>query len=567
MALFRGFPIVLSLVMALGCGANAASSAAGSATTPRQISGAATSGNAISGAAANGGHPASNSFATPANPPQDGQLQTSAGEPARKPAPDEPKSVGRYEVIELAFPYASGALANPWEDVAVTAAFRTPAGRLIMVEGFFYDEDTYLVRFVPTELGEYEYTVDLRGPSGNDSYAGSFTSAPSQRKGFLRKQAGNPYRLVFDDDGSIANVVGLQDCWAKTGELTGFIEEKQKVDLETYLKTYGAEGAGFNLLRWNPGNCGFDIYDKLGPKGNTYFVRESKWADRLLTAARAHGFHIMLALFFKPPDASQPDQYLRAARYVMARYGAYVDVWEITNETEAEKFPIEFIQALASYVRALDPYKRLITNSFERDGDWKVLDARSPHIQISQDAFADMQRATQGFTTAAAVISGETYNPGNRNWDELSSRRLRMYAWTAFLTGLVDVYWNTTFSRTCKCVPGNMYLGAEERGYIAVLQKLSAGVPANSELLALQLPDKVTGYALTSPTTFLAYLYRPLGTTVKTTSQFGVDVPVNGTLTFFDPATGNSLGHFPVKAGKQLFKTPPYVQDVVISIR
>ncbi len=557
MCLFRHTTIAgfVTVLLVSSCGGSLRES------SPAAGGGVPTAANGGPGLAANGVS-APNSVSADTVAPQAGPAPSVARHNA---ALDQPTSVGRYDVIELSFPYASGALANPWQDVSVTAALRTPGGRLILIEGFYYDSDNYRVRFAPTELGEYQYTVDVRGPYGNDSYEGRFSSVASSNKGFLRKLASNPYRLVFDD-GSIANAVGINDCFAKSGELKGFVEEGHEVDLESYMRAFGAEGAGFNVFRWNPGNCSFDIYGTLRASGNTYLVRESKWADRLLASARAHGFHVMFAFFWKPPDPQLEEEYKQAVRYTMARYGAYVDVWEITNETEEAKFPFNFIQVFSAYVRSLDPYKRMVTNSFPRSGDFHVLDARSPHVQISQDAYLDMKAVTTDFTTGAPVIAGEVYNPGNRNWDQYSAQRMRMYSWTSFFSGLVDVYWATTYKRTYEGVPGNMYLGAEERGYIATLQKLTANVPPSSEFSVLKLTGLATGYALRSSTTLLAYLYWPFGQKEKLTTSFTVDVPSDGTASWINPATGDVVQHVAVHDGVRKLVTPPFVQDLVLSV-
>src|SRR5450631_1208792 len=103
------------------------------------------------------------------------------------PAHAAATTVGRYDVLELTYPYSSTGLANPWEQVKVTAVFTSPSLKTLTWMGFYYDVNDFRVRFAPAEVGNYTYTVSITGgPSGNFNTSGSFTSVASSNKGFLR---------------------------------------------------------------------------------------------------------------------------------------------------------------------------------------------------------------------------------------------------------------------------------------------------------------------------------------------------------------------------------------------
>src|SRR5690242_20172965 len=89
-------------------------------------------------------------------------------------------NVNRYDVVELSYTYASPAYAaktsNPWEQVQVKATFKSPSGKTLAINGFYYDVNQYKVRFTPAEMGAYMYTVTITGPSGPLNDSGSFTS-------------------------------------------------------------------------------------------------------------------------------------------------------------------------------------------------------------------------------------------------------------------------------------------------------------------------------------------------------------------------------------------------------
>ena len=67
------------------------------------------------------------------------------------------------------------------------------------VEGFYYDEDTWMVRFAPTIEGTWTYEVTMRATGGSYRAAGSFNCVESSLHGQLRDHPTNPKRLIFDD--------------------------------------------------------------------------------------------------------------------------------------------------------------------------------------------------------------------------------------------------------------------------------------------------------------------------------------------------------------------------------
>jgi hypothetical protein len=486
-------------------------------------------------------------------------------------------TVGRYDPFELTLAYPSAALSNPWEQVTVTATVTAPSGKMLSFDGFYYDVDTYKVRFAPAELGAYHYDVSVSGPSGPQTMSGDFTAVASANHGFLRVHPTHPYRLIFED-GSIANAIGLNDCWGLG--LTGSIDVGEKVDLDTYMNTYGDGGGGFNVFRWNPANCSFDVMATMTAAGNTYLIPEGKAGDQLLASAHAHGMHVMYTFFHLQQwgginNPALADATKRAMRYAMARYGAYVDVWEVSNETTTGTLSDALLKQFADYVRAQDPYRRLVTNSWERASDWTMLDARSPHSNDYTDAVDEEKTMTNNFTTGVPVIKGEIYNTGSFNWDATSEVRMRYYAWSSFMGGLVDIYWNMSFKKGgtgAGSVSPNMYIGPLQRGFIAELQKLTAGVDPDvlpttiTYSLASGASGSTQAHALSSSTMLLAYVYRGTGLSA-TTAKITVDVPVNGEATWNDPATGAVLTQASVSSGPQTLTSPSFSEDIVLTVR
>ena len=57
-------------------------------------------------------------------------------------------SVGRYDMYELTLTNAA-IYANPWEDVLISAVFTAPSAKTYSVGGFYYDVNTWKLRFAP----------------------------------------------------------------------------------------------------------------------------------------------------------------------------------------------------------------------------------------------------------------------------------------------------------------------------------------------------------------------------------------------------------------------------------
>ena len=50
-------------------------------------------------------------------------------------------------------------VANPFRDAALVGEFTSPAGKTIVVDGFFDGDDTWRLRFTPEEEGEWRYRL------------------------------------------------------------------------------------------------------------------------------------------------------------------------------------------------------------------------------------------------------------------------------------------------------------------------------------------------------------------------------------------------------------------------
>jgi len=488
--------------------------------------------------------------------------------------------VPRYGSFEQTFRWKSGGYANPWEQVTLTMTLTSPSNRQVTVGGFYNAPNTWKARFAPDELGNWSWQAAITDGRATARSTGRFMVVQSESPGFVRSNSTNPYRWVFAD-GTSYNPLGIGDCildsdhdgspvnnWGLDGDVRLAGQHAGRtVDIDTYLKAYSQ--AGVNLFRWSVENCSFGLYESLGPNGNVYRTKEGMEGDTLVQKLRQYGLRTYMV------DLAAIKRYVK---YVVDRYAAYVDFWELMNETTVSD---EWYREVATYLRSIDPYHHPISTSWEKP-NLDVIEISSPHWYEKESEFESDRITWDRFTRSTAqhegsywkaakkpVIVGEQGNQV-QNWDDRSALRMRLRSWTTFFAEGALIFWNASGAKDYRN-PGaaNIYLGPEERGYIKVLQEFTHGFDPSAVIVAVTVsdPGRVRAYALGSATTYAAYLHAYTDHTGLTT---GIDVTIEsragGTATWIEPATGRVLDSKTVSAGRQTLAVPAFVTDIALKV-
>lgn len=499
-----------------------------------------------------------------------------------------PAAVGQYDVLEILVNH-DGAYANPWEDVRIEMTFTGPGGIVKRVGGFFYDAGQWRVRFSPSSLGSWSWSGDFTTPAGSTTISGAFAAIPSGNPGRARRSAQNPYRFIFDD-GSPFYPIGFGDCtgdgnqsgspndddWGLDGDFRPpGQEEGTTVSLDTYLTAYGT--AGFNFYRWSVDNCAYKLWQTIEPTGNTYLVREGKWGDELAQKFRSQGFRLMLVFFgFQAAFADQTSDGLemmavkRYLKYCMDRYGAYVDFFELMNETMATE---QWYRIVTDFVRQEDPYAHPLSTSWERT-DLPYFDVNTPHWYEQENELDSDARAADMVTYAKsfgkAVVFGEQGN-GVQNWDLRSGVRMRLRNWAAFFSEGSLIFWNSSFAKDYfGGGASNLYIGPEERGYVRVLRGFTDLYDGGGVIAQIPAVDhaNVRQYVLASPRQVLVYLVHFTSHEQTLTERtITIPVPEDGMLgRWIDPATGATLATFRADEGMANFPVPAFTVDIALAL-
>lgn len=501
-------------------------------------------------------------------------------------------AVRRFDVLELTIAAPGQDFANVWTGPAIEATFTpTAGGKSYRTGGFYHSAGVWKVRFAPPEAGRWRWALDWRTASGVQTASGEFDSLPSTQPGFVRRHPTNPFRLVFET-GALYPAIGIGDCmvdddksgspidnWGFDGGIRVGHEAGRVTDLDTYMAAHG--GAGFNLFRWSVDNCAFKLWEQIDPRANIYLEPEGRFGDTLAAALRRHGFRIYFTMFNAPPfptdsgDAGKMAAVKAYVKYVVDRYGAYVDVWELMNEYPPSGpggpgISPEWYTIVADYLRSVDPYQHMISTSWERP-DLERIDINSPHW-YEAEAELDSDLVTshtirRAKASSKPVIFGEQGNTG-RNWDDRSGVRMRIRSWTAFFEEATLIFWNTSFARDyTNPDAANLYLGPEERGYIRVLQDFTGRVDPGVQPFAFTAVDRrVRAYGLRSSDGLYGYFHH-FASRGPVAASVSVDVAAPGTAVWIDPSTGVVLSSTSLGIGRQTLLLPTFSIDLALRLQ
>ena len=285
--------------------------------------------------------------------------------------------VPRWELHEFTL-RGRAHVANPFRDAALVGEFTSPAGKTIVVDGFFDGDDTWRLRFTPEEEGEWRYR--LRGEGVELSQVGRLRCTPSNRKGFVRVHPDNPYAFAYADGTPFFPMgdtcYGLLDDSPITPELRA-----------EYLKTRRSQR--FNFVRMSVGHsearaasdpASYWAWGGTTDKPdldrfNPAFFRRLDALLRQMRAADMNAELLLLNFYRKPftdPHLWTAERERLWLRYVMARYSAFTNIflWTIANEYETHpdgRYRLDlpsdpnWAKATARFIKRHDPYRHPVT--------------------------------------------------------------------------------------------------------------------------------------------------------------------------------------------------------------
>ncbi len=274
---------------------------------------------------------------------------------------------------------------NPFKEVKVVGVFRHESGEESQVHGFCDSQEGTLfkVRFMPTKVGKYSYTVSLAQNNGKKQETkGNFEVNKSARKGVLQIDKENPWHFVFTGTGEHYFWNSTTTYW-----LLGWKDEKIIEEAIDRLASLGINrmrvainGRAHGGSRWNEQyvveseKFTFKLNPWLAekpddldePKFDVTRFNVPHWQrlDRIVARAREKGIIISIIFYvdgldhgcdpFKKANMGNEDE-MMYYRYAAARYAAYENImWDIANEYHLFR-TTEWGEKMGSYLKSLDP--------------------------------------------------------------------------------------------------------------------------------------------------------------------------------------------------------------------
>lgn len=491
------------------------------------------------------------------------------------------------QIFELSLFSTSDRFLNPYTGVDLRAEFRDEKGTTIPISGFFYDHDEWRVRFNPPTQGKWTWTVTWTDPYRTEKLEGNFESARDHQ--FLRTATDSAKWLVKDGQ-TIHSLVGLNDCFIDrngdgsplndfftgegslkvatiSGEVPRTLSFNSKyVTLPEYLDAYKDS---FNLFRQGVGSCAPPLYVPEEFMTSHFLVKEGKEHDTVSKALYERGYSSWFTMFgFSLPFGeviTYPDEKFALqnyVKYVVARFGAYVDIWEIGNEAVVGD---EYVRTVAQYIQQNDPFDRLISMSWEKP-HVDELTLTAPHwYQTEKDQQSDLATLDQLYRfrdDEKPIIFGEQGNEKS-NWDPTSAKRMRTRIWTAFFNQSSLVFWNESSAKNyynAVFKNSNLYIGDEERQYTAAFLELTSGLPTNLQPQLADLNSPVHMFTLSNDTLAVKYYFNtqnPSKTTVSLPNPFSRKVTVQ----WFSTETGEELKAEQLEVGA-ISTSPTFEHDL-----
>ena len=451
-------------------------------------------------------------------------------QPSSKPGAP---TVAKYDVFEVALT-SDETFVDPFLDAKVSATFTSPGGRKIEVAGFYCAEGKWMVRFAPDETGEWSCSAKLAGGKKPVTVASRFRCTESRSHGFLQVSKTNPYRFQYDD-ATPFYPIGIHLTSGLLPDFDGTeAKEWRNVDQETWCKAF--QGAiNLHRLQLGLGNqvgCALPVLKDIENGRVTYNLQVAADLDNLYRIQRRYGFSQILILYqdmslwgdAKTPFGSGRDtenyKSIHAKnlplqedyiRYIVARYGAFVDIWEIYNEDAYA--PDDYLAHLAKVIRDADPYHHIITTNYERPlADWCQL--VTPHEYMgTTDSEVDAYLCTQLLRLKSFGKPVQYTEFGNQGQlSNVDPVKWRIATWTAFMNECHILFWGMS-GRKIKGGDtkgnANAYIGSQDRQYFRVLQNFSRDLPLDLRPVASGYTDQkdLRTYALGNGRTTVLYVH------------------------------------------------------------
>ena len=373
-----------------------------------------------------------------------------------------------YTPCEFLFdlnPQEAAAHANPYSSVELHAEFRSPRFRTYKMPAFWDGGQRLIIRFTPTEAGEWTYRVTSNIQRW-DGQAGTFTAAASEAPGFVRPA--NVHHWAWTEGNQ-------PHLWM--GDTLYTFASLDQASFQTIVD--GRAAQKFNHIRGEVLGSAEEaarVFPSSGPPDPAYFRRVDERVrymnqkgivvDLILGGAENQ----LVRLF---PNWQQRQRYIR---YIVARYAPMNVTWQVVREFETYPDGRALMKEIGGLLKDMDPYQHprssgsTATSGGLVDDGW--LDFVTHHSGDDQVCAVEHQLFATPFVNLK--FAGEDSGAGKSGAEDVDSDDFRHHLWNAVMDGDYPTYFNTGTAGAGKIPVDAKYLESPGAKAMTVWYKLFA---------------------------------------------------------------------------------------------
>lgn len=296
---------------------------------------------------------------------------------------------GLYEIVEYEIT-SDIDVKNPFTDIILSGDFSHENGETYHIDGFCdaSDGSVFRLRFLPTETGEYNFTISFTGKNTSKRFTGKLKVHPSDHRGLVRIDPEYPSHFIWEGTGEHYFWNGTTTYWLMGWKdeqiIRDAIDRFASLDINRIrVAISGRQDDGsrwyepmvkesekftFKLNPWEASNPeSLDHPDFDITRFNTSYWQK---LDRLISYAQKKGIIVSLIFYvdglehgcdpFKKEKMGGEEE-KSYYRYAAARYASFNNImWDIANEYHLFRNE-EWVEKMGKYLYSIDPYKHLIS--------------------------------------------------------------------------------------------------------------------------------------------------------------------------------------------------------------
>jgi hypothetical protein len=345
-----------------------------------------------------------------------------------------------YSTCEMVFELNDADAAkfpDPYRMVQLSINFRSPRQRSYVMPAFWDGGRRLVVRFAPTEGGEWDYLVTSNVPTW-DGKTGNFSAAGSDSKGFIHAAA--LHHWAYSEK---ANGLDQGHLWMGVSEpRLAFLD-----DAAFHAVVDARAGQKFTHLRAPIFGQGSDPALFQGPDvpNVAYFQR----LDQRIHYLNQKGLIADLVLVRRPADLLRffptKDQLRRFARYLAGRYAAMDVTWQLVEGFEGELDARALLKDFGTDLKEADSYSHprtagaAITSAPLLDDGWMTFAAYGS----ADDSVASVEHQIFPVPFVSLSVGREDSGAGKTGPADVDAATFRHRLWNATMDGQSVTYENS----------------------------------------------------------------------------------------------------------------------------